>query len=221
VARQRHGLASLSLLQAPLERPWPVPDTPSGGALLVLRDITEHKVEEEAIRQLAYFDPLTGLPNRRLLHDRLRQVQASSHRRHRHGALIFIDLDHFKQVNDRWGHRCGDQLLVELARRLQVSVRACDTVARLGGDEFIVVLADLDARVDVARTQLGQIAAKMLARLARAYELDGHRHQCTASLGAVLFLGNEPTLDQLIGRADAAMYRAKAAGRNALSLAED
>ncbi|MFM2068856.1 MAG: hypothetical protein RLZZ584_3765 [Pseudomonadota bacterium] len=222
--RLRHGLASLSLLQAPLERPWPAPDRAdapaSAGALLVLRDITEHKVEEDAIRQLAYFDPLTGLPNRRLLHDRLRQVQASSHRRQRHGALIFIDLDHFKEVNDRWGHRCGDQLLVELARRLQVSVRACDTVARLGGDEFVVVLADLDAQAAVARTQLGQIATKMLARLARAYELDTHRHRCTASLGAVIFLGNEPTLDELIACADSAMYRAKAAGRNALSLAD-
>ncbi|MEY2689344.1 MAG: hypothetical protein RL375_3543, partial [Pseudomonadota bacterium] len=195
--RTRHGLASVSLLQSPLQRPgeaasqdrhaasapgqaealhdhpvalaaWPVepgwgrPSTPGLGALLVLRDVTEHKVEEEAIRQLAYFDPLTALPNRRLLQDRLRQAQAGSQRRQRHGALIFIDLDHFKQVNDHFGHQCGDQLLVELARRLQVSVRACDTVARLGGDEFVVVLADLDAQADTARAQLAQIAAKML-----------------------------------------------------------
>jgi diguanylate cyclase (GGDEF)-like protein len=190
------------------------------GALLVLRDITELKVEEEAVRQLAYFDPLTTLPNRRLLHDRLRQVQAGSQRRGRHGALLFIDLDHFKQVNDRWGHRCGDQLLVELARRLQVSVRACDTVARLGGDEFVVVLADLDPQESIARGQLGQICSKMLARLARSYDLDGRRHQCTASLGAVLFLGNEPGMDHLIAQADAAMYRAKAAGRNALRISD-
>jgi diguanylate cyclase (GGDEF)-like protein len=209
----RHGLASLSLLQAALDGGAP-------GALLVLRDITEHKVKDEAVRQLAYFDPLTALPNRRLLHDRLQQVQASSQRRGRHGALMFIDLDHFKEVNDRWGHRCGDQLLVELARRLQVSVRACDTVARLGGDEFIVVLADLDPHEQVARSQLGQIAGKMLARLARSYELDGRRHQCTASLGAVLFMGKEPGMDHLIAQADAAMYRAKASGRNALSIGD-
>jgi len=133
---------------------------------------------------------------------------------------LFLDLDHFKQVNDRWGHRSGDQLLVELARRLQVSVRACDTVARLGGDEFVVVLADLDRQEAVARSQLTQIATKMLARLARTYDLDGQRHQCTASLGAVLFIGTEPGLDSLLVQADAAMYRAKAAGRNALVLVE-
>jgi diguanylate cyclase (GGDEF)-like protein len=251
-----HGLASLSLLQSPLQRAagatagvddamppggdvdalsdkplalaaWPVepawgrPMSPGLGALLVLRDVTEHKIEEEAIRQLAYFDPLTALPNRRLLQDRLRQAQASSQRRQRHGALIFIDLDYFKQVNDQYGHHCGDQLLVELARRLQVSVRACDTVARLGGDEFVVVLADLDAQAEVARTQLGQIAAKMLGRLTRTYEIDERRHRCTASLGAALFLGVSPDMDTLLARADAAMYRAKGAGRNALCIADD
>jgi diguanylate cyclase (GGDEF)-like protein len=251
-----HGLASLSLLQTPLQpaaapptgagdvstqagndagletnplalAAWPVepawgrPPSPGLGALLVLRDVTEHKVEEEAIRQLAYFDPLTALPNRRLLQDRLRQAQASSQRRQRHGALIFIDLDFFKQVNDQYGHHCGDQLLVELARRLQVSVRACDTVARLGGDEFVVVLADLDAQPEMARSQLGQIAAKMLGRLARTYEIDERRHRCTASLGAALFMGTQPDMDSLLARADAAMYRAKAAGRNALCIADD
>jgi diguanylate cyclase (GGDEF)-like protein len=251
-----HGLASLSLLQSPLQRAggaalgfhdamspmgeadvrsdnplalaaWPVepaqgrPMSPGLGALLVLRDVTEHKTEEEAIRQLAYFDPLTALPNRRLLQDRLRQAQASSQRRQRHGALIFVDLDYFKQVNDQYGHHCGDQVLVELARRLQVSVRACDTVARLGGDEFVVVLADLDAQAEVARTQLGQIAAKMLGRLTRTYEIDERRHRCTASLGAALFLGLQPDMDTLLARADAAMYRAKDAGRNALCIADD
>ncbi|MBK6853799.1 MAG: diguanylate cyclase [Burkholderiales bacterium] len=254
--RLRHGLASLSLLQSPLQRvggaagdagevpapsqeggrlevdalalaAWPVepgwgrPAAPGLGALLVLRDVTEHKIEEEAIRQLAYFDPLTALPNRRLLQDRLHQAQASSQRRRRHGALIFIDLDYFKQVNDQYGHHCGDQLLVELARRLQVSVRACDTVARLGGDEFVVVLADLDAQAEVARTQLGQIAAKMLGRLTRTYEIGERRHRCTASLGAALFLGVSPDMDTLLARADAAMYRAKGAGRNALCIAND
>ncbi|MEY4747923.1 MAG: hypothetical protein RIQ60_137 [Pseudomonadota bacterium] len=268
-ARLRHGLASLSLLLAPLEGGRPAPassprhaadpparltgdasasngvagmngelhsrwsatlgqhdsqwgqgPTPAAGALLVLRDVTEHKAEEEAVRQLAYFDPLTALPNRRLLEDRLNQVQIASQRRRRHGALLFIDLDHFKEVNDRWGHRSGDQLLVELARRLQVSVRACDTVARLGGDEFVVVLADLDTQAAVAQTQLSQITIKMLARLARAYDLDGQRHQCTASVGAMLFLGSEPGLDTLLAQADAAMYRAKAAGRNALVMVE-
>jgi diguanylate cyclase (GGDEF)-like protein len=255
-ARLCHGLASLSLLQSPLQRAdsaplafaegvrssgevgvhavnplafaawsvepgWGRPASPGLGALLVLRDVTEHKVEEEAIRQLAYFDPLTALPNRRLLNDRLRQAQASSQRRQRHGALIFVDLDFFKQVNDQYGHHCGDQLLVELARRLQVSVRACDTVARLGGDEFVVVLADLDAQAEVARTQLGQIAAKMLGRLARTYDIDERRHRCTASLGAALFMGVLPDMDTLIARADAAMYRAKGAGRNALCIADE
>jgi diguanylate cyclase (GGDEF)-like protein len=241
-----HGLASLSMLQAPAERLatafgdlWDDADNeasaprrtngrtnhraevPGVPALLVLRDVTAHKIEEEAIRHLAYFDPLTALPNRRLLQDRLRQALASSQRRQRHGALIFIDLDHFKQVNDHFGHQAGDQLLIELARRLQVSVRACDTVARLAGDEFVVVLADLDPAFDVARTQLGQIATKMLARLARSYDLGGRRHRCTASLGATLFMGLAQPMERLMTLADSAMYRAKAAGRNAISINEE
>jgi diguanylate cyclase (GGDEF)-like protein len=196
-------------------------EVPGVPALLVLRDVTAHKIEEEAIRHLAYFDPLTALPNRRLLQDRLRQALASSQRRQRHGALIFIDLDHFKQVNDHFGHQAGDQLLIELARRLQVSVRACDTVARLAGDEFVVVLADLDPAFDVARTQLGQIATKMLARLARSYDLGGRRQRCTASLGATLFMGLAQPMERLMTLADSAMYRAKAAGRNAISINEE
>jgi diguanylate cyclase (GGDEF)-like protein len=241
-----HGLASLSMLQAPAERLatafgdlWddngaeaPALRRPTGRvsqrgeapgvpALLVLRDVTAHKIEEEVIRHLAYFDPLTALPNRRLLHDRLRQAQASSQRRQRHGALIFIDLDHFKQVNDQFGHQAGDQLLIELARRLQVSVRACDTVARLAGDEFVVVLADLDPAFEVAQQQLGQIASKMLARLARSYDIGGRRHRCTASLGATLFMGLAQPMERLMSVADGAMYRAKAAGRNAVTISDE
>ncbi len=182
-------------------------------------DITERLRLEKEIHQLAFFDPLTGLPNRRLLQDRLGRVLAGLRRDGRHGALLFIDLDNLKPLNDIHGHKVGDQLLQEVARRLEVCVRDTDTVARYGGDEFIVLLGELDTDLEQARQQAEAIAHKILMHLAEAYALvpaEGVTpvvHSSTASIGMALFDGGGDG-DTVFRRADAAMYRAKASGRN-------
>jgi len=184
--------------------------------IAIARDISERKSAEEAIRHLAFHDTLTGLPNRRLLTDRLQQAMSSSQRKGEHGALMFLDLDQFKQLNDTYGHDVGDLLLQEVARRLHQSIRAVDTVARLGGDEFVVLIQDLSADVDEARMHATTVGHKILASLNDPYVLNGRHHTTTPSIGITLFRGENIAPSELLKQADTAMYEAKASGRNTL-----
>jgi diguanylate cyclase (GGDEF)-like protein/PAS domain S-box-containing protein len=195
----------------------------------VFTDITEHKQIEEEVRRLAFYDPLTNLPNRRLFIDRMEQALNSTARNRSCGALLFLDLDQFKVLNDRHGHFMGDELLIEVARRLSLCVRASDTVARLGGDEFVVLLHDIGSAEAAAgseaaaRDEAQAVAEKIRATLAEPYVLQPSseqldqtpvRHRCTTSIGICIFSGNSENRDELLRRADVAMYEAKAAGRN-------
>jgi diguanylate cyclase (GGDEF)-like protein/PAS domain S-box-containing protein len=180
------------------------------------QDITERKIAEERIKELAFFDPLTRLPNRTLLLDRLKQAIMVTHRHKTCSALLFIDLDHFKTLNDTLGHDQGDLLLKQVALRLNSSVRANDTVARVGGDEFVVVLEDLHPHSGEAATQTRLIGEKILSVLDAPYHLDHVEYRSTASVGATVFQGRECSIDELLKQADLAMYRAKESGRNAL-----
>jgi diguanylate cyclase (GGDEF)-like protein/PAS domain S-box-containing protein len=179
-------------------------------------DISQRKEAEDQIRRLAFFDALTGLPNRRLLNDRLQQALAARARTDREGALLFVDLDNFKTVNDTQGHETGDLLLREVAWRLTSGFREADTVARLGGDEFVVVLADLSGDPDEAATQAGIAGKKILTTLGEPYALAGNVFRCTPSIGITLFGSQRASVDELMKQADIAMYQAKAAGRNNL-----
>ena len=178
-------------------------------------DITENKDAVAEIHRLAYYDPLTHLPNRRLLQDRLGQGLASSTRKGLHGAILFLDLDNFKTLNDTRGHDAGDQLLVEVARRLRATVREGDIVGRLGGDEFVVLLEDLSTEAEVAAMLTKQVGEKVLNALAQPYNFDGYDFHCTASIGIRLYQ-DQKTVEELLRHADLAMYQAKTAGRNIL-----
>ena len=198
----------------------------TGGQFFVfLRDITQRKQMEMKIREMAFQDTLTQLPNRRLLLDRLSQSISTSKRDGHHGAMMFLDLDNFKELNDKYGHEAGDLLLIEVANRLTDCVRGIDTVARFGGDEFAVLLSELLTNRDDSAVQAGIIAEKIRKRLAEPYDLilkhperSDHcvRHCCTASIGVVVFKDGDASPDDLIQRADTAMYQAKLAGRNAV-----
>ncbi len=179
-------------------------------------DITERKAAEEKIQHLAFYDSLTRLPNRQLLMDRLGHALETSERIGREGALLFIDLDNFKALNDTLGHEIGDLFLQQVARRLTSCVRESDTVARLGGDEFVVLLENLSGQAIQAATQTEVIGTKILAALSQACHLATNEYRCTASIGATLFNANSQTTDELMKQADIAMYQAKNAGRNAL-----
>jgi diguanylate cyclase (GGDEF)-like protein len=181
-----------------------------------LIDITQRKAAEVKIEHLAFYDPLTQLPNRRLLLDRLQQALAACARSRRLGAILFIDLDDFKTVNDTQGHDVGDLLLQQVARRLLACVRAHDTVARLGGDEFVVMLEDLSKSPQEAATQAEIVGEKILAALAAPCLLAGHEHHSTGKIGVTLFSDQRETVDDLLKRADLAMYQAKEAGRGTL-----
>jgi len=181
-----------------------------------MTDITYRKAAEEEIYHLAFYDSLTQLPNRRLLLDRLKQALASSFRSGKHGALLFIDLDNFKILNDSLGHDIGDLLLQEVSKRLSNCVREGDTVARLGGDEFVVMLEDLSEDIHDSAKLTETIGEKILNVLGQTYQLDGHLHHSTPSIGVTLFSNNLESIDELMKRADMAMYQAKAAGRNTL-----
>ncbi len=180
----------------------------------LVRDITQRRSDEEEIRRLAFYDGLTGLPNRRLLADHLRHALAASSRSGLYGAVMFLDLDHFKQVNDTQGHAVGDDLLQQVAQRLQMAVREGDTVARLGGDEFVLVLENLSAHHQEAATRAEAVAHKVLQLLAEPCSLQGKPHMATTSVGIALFVENSKSYDDLLKEADAALYQAKAAGRN-------
>jgi len=181
-----------------------------------LIDVTARKEADDKIRLLAFYDSLTQLPNRRLLLDRLQHTLAASARHENHGAVLFIDLDNFKTLNDTMGHNIGDLLLIETANRLQACVREGDTVARLGGDEFVIMLEELSADIHQAAAQAEAVCDKILATICKPYLLQGYAHYCSASIGISLFRNQEITVDELLKRADTAMYQAKNAGRNTL-----
>jgi len=182
----------------------------------IFTDISQRKKAEEEIRQLAFYDPLTQLPNRRLLLERLKMALTASERSKRYGAALFLDLDHFKFLNDTMGHEYGDLLLQAVAERLHACVREVDTVARLGGDEFVILLESLSQDRNEAAYQAELIGEKVRDALDKPYLLKGHSHSSTSSIGIALFFGLEIGQEELFKRADAAMYQAKAAGRNAV-----
>ncbi len=180
------------------------------------RDITEQKRNEDESQRMAFYDALTGLPNRRLLLERLSQAMVTSARSHGQCALLFIDLDNFKDLNDTLGHDVGDQLLEKVANRLVTCIRQGDTVARFGGDEFVVMLEGLHTRLSQASDQVKTVGEKILATLNLPFDLSGNAHYSTPSIGITLFSGHGQSVDELLKRADLAMYQSKAAGRNTL-----
>ncbi len=182
----------------------------------VTRDITQRRQDDARIKELAFFDQLTNLPNRTLLLDRLRQAMAASSRNGQFGALLLVDLDNFKTINDVLGHDMGDLLLKQVAQRLVACVRSEDTVARLGGDEFVVVLSNLSAIESEAARQTESIGEKIVSALDKVYQLNDHTCYCSPSMGANLFIGQRLDSDTLLKQADIAMYRAKNDGGNTL-----
>jgi diguanylate cyclase (GGDEF)-like protein len=191
------------------------------GGIGTVQDITDLKQYEQKIEQMAFFDLLTQLPNRRMLYDRLGHTIATGKRNGLFSALMFIDLDNFKPLNDQYGHVAGDLLLAEVAKRLTGCVRESDTVARFGGDEFVVLLCELDRAENNARELAFNAAEKIRTTLAQSYlfdlDDDGRtkvEHHCTSSIGVVVFNGQKIGTDDILIRADAAMYRAKEDGRN-------
>ena len=184
--------------------------------LAIWTDITQMRRDQEKVQYLAFHDQLTQLPNRVSLMDRLNHADAASYRHGQHGALIFLDLDNFKTLNDTFGHDMGDLLLQQVAARLRASVRSVDTVARLGGDEFVLLLEELDTDLRKAAIQAETAARKIIDALSAPYDLRGHHYDCSASLGITMFDGRAPAVDELLKQADLAMYGAKQAGRNTL-----
>jgi diguanylate cyclase (GGDEF)-like protein/PAS domain S-box-containing protein len=182
--------------------------------IVLSRDITERSQAQLRIEQLAFSDMLTGLPNRRLFLDRLRQSMAVSERNQSYCALLFLDIDKFKTLNDTLGHQVGDILLVQISERLRRAVREYDTVARLGGDEFVVLLEQLGTTEREAAAQAQHVAEKVAAQLSREYDLDGNKYLGTSSIGIALFCGQDINNDELLRRADLAMYQAKSSGRS-------
>ncbi len=202
---------------------------PSLRIISLCRDITERKQLEDQVRKMAFYDTLTNLPNRRMLDDRLAQAMAASRRSGCYGAVMFLDLDNFKPLNDNHGHVVGDLLLIEAANRLKGCIRAMDTVARFGGDEFVVMLCELDTDKIVATAQARVIAEKILSTLSAPYlltVLGGAQaskiieHHCTASIGLTVFVNHEGTREEILTQADKAMYQAKDAGRNLIRFYE-
>ncbi|MDO8845177.1 EAL domain-containing protein [Methylicorpusculum sp.] len=179
-------------------------------------DLSEHKDAEAAIHRLAFYDPLTDLPNRRLLNDRLELAMMVSDRNQAHCAMLLIDLDNFKIINDTKGHGIGDLLLIEVGKRLKSCVRQGDTVARLGGDEFVIMLENLDAELETAVVQAERVGEKIIQSFTQSHLLDGKEHHSSASIGISLFFGSQLTSEEIMKHADTAMYEAKQAGRNAL-----
>ena len=179
-------------------------------------EITKNKEAEAEIHRLAYYDPLTNLPNRRLLHDRIGQALVGSSRSGHYGAVVFLDLDNFKTLNDTRGHDVGDQLLVEMARRIQANVRGGDTVARLGGDEFVLIFEDLSSDIQEATAQISLMGEKIREAILQPCDLGGRAFHCTGSFGATLYRGQGDSVTTLLKYADLAMYKAKSGGRNML-----
>jgi len=192
------------------------PDLEPGVLRVVLTDVTERKAAEKEIKYLTCYDPLTHLPNRRLLLERLHHALARCARRQRQGALLFVDLDNFKNLNDTLGHDKGDLLLQQAAQRLAACVGDGDTVARPGGDEFIVMLEDLGQDVREGALRVETLGARIQDALGRTYGLGGYEFHCTPSIGVALFGARQETVDDVMRQAELALYPAKGAGRNAV-----
>lgn len=180
----------------------------------MIQDISKQKEDAIQIEQLAYFDPLTQLPNRRMLDDRLKQALMLSERSRNYGALLFLDLDNFKILNDTLGHDCGDILLQQVANRLKVVIRERDTVARFGGDEFVILLEGLNTNVVIAAAESEAIVNKILFSINQPYNIDEHTYSSSTCVGISLFLGHQTKPDELLKQADISMYQAKKSGRN-------
>ena len=210
-----------------------MPERETDGGILwhgFITDITEKKAMEEQVRQMAFIDVLTNLPNRRLLSDRLTQAMVSSTRSGCYGALMFLDLDNFKPLNDAYGHAVGDRLLIEVANRLKRCVRGVDTVARFGGDEFVVMISKLEGNRAESIAKAYLIADKIRVALSEPYflgnlhndrQMTTIEHRCTVSIGLNLFIGNDASQDDVLLSADKAMYQAKEAGRNSIQIAPE
>ncbi|WP_181358904.1 sensor domain-containing diguanylate cyclase [Pseudothauera lacus] len=186
---------------------------------IALFDNTAQSAAEAEMQRLANYDPLTQLPNRRLFQDRLAQTVAASRRNGMYGAILFLDLDNFKALNDTLGHDAGDLLLIEVSNRLRSSLREGDTVARIGGDEFVMILDGLGVNEPDAAALAGQIGDKLIARIARPVAVEKTEYECTTSIGVRLF-GPQDNATDLLKQADFALYQAKAAGRNQVRLFE-
>jgi diguanylate cyclase (GGDEF)-like protein/PAS domain S-box-containing protein len=182
----------------------------------IFKDITEHKRVEEEIHNLAFYDVLTKLPNRRLLLDRMRVALTASARTNHSGAVLFLDMDKFKTLNDTLGHEYGDLLLIEVAKRIRSCVRDVDTIARMGGDEFVILLENVDEAEEVALQKVAVIAEKIRTSLAQPYMLNNKEQYSSPSIGVTLYCGNEESEDILLKKSDMAMYQAKDSGRNAV-----
>lgn len=210
--RMRGGTESRTFLAVKL--PLREPDGRIYALCGIATDLTDYRQIQADIHQLAFYDPLTGLPNRRLILDRLRQVLSAFARNQIDGALLFIDLDNFKTLNDTLGHDMGDLLLQQMAQRLSAQVREQDMLARLGGDEFVVMLTELHQSPQEAARRAEQVATKLLRVLGQAYDLQGRNYGCTVSVGVALFSDASGQVEDILKRADMAMYEAKAQGRN-------
>lgn len=206
---------------------------PFGGTSVLLvsaRDATERQQQTRKMEGLAFFDALTGLPNRRLLLDRIAQAMAQSQRSGKHGAVVFLDLDHFKLINDRYGHACGDEVLRQTASRIQQCLRAEDTVSRQGGDEFVVLMVELDEAPEMAQANAERVAEKIRLSLDHPYELplgasppqdQELEFRSPASLGIAMFKGVKSNVEDVLKNADSAMYRAKSAGGNRIEFTRE
>jgi diguanylate cyclase (GGDEF)-like protein/PAS domain S-box-containing protein len=186
--------------------------------VVTVTDVSRQKADAARIRQLAYFDPLTALPNRRLQMDRLERALSDSQISQQFGAILYLDLDDFKSLNDTRGHASGDHLLVQVAQRLTLAVRQGDSVARMGGDEFVVLLQHLGAEWGAAQARALSVAQAVLDSLRQPVEMDEGEHHCTGSIGVTLFCGDQLSVEELLQQADLAMYEAKSSGRNAVRL---
>lgn len=188
----------------------------------IFSDISQLKSDEEEIKRLAFYDPLTELPNRRLLNDRLEQELAITGRSGKNGALLFIDLDHFKNINETLGHSAGDKILMEVAYRLKLRVRDCDTVARISSDEFVVILTELSEQIELACNEARHIAEKLQQTICQVYSVMNHKLYISSSIGIAMFSENSGIPpDDLLKQAGTAMYRAKESGRNMLQFFQD
>lgn len=191
------------------------------GASKIARDISKAKAAEAKIQQLAFYDTLTGLANRRLLQDRLQQTLTKASREKTNFALLFLDLDNFKTLNDTRGHEAGDELLKEASSRLKACVRESDTVARFGGDEFVVILNSKQESTDTSREWVETVARKIIDSFSQPFRLVDFTHTCTTSVGAAIYAGQACTAGDLLKQADQAMYQAKYAGKNSFRIFQD
>ncbi|MBR9869908.1 MAG: EAL domain-containing protein [Gammaproteobacteria bacterium] len=196
-----------------------IPERQDNGSIIwsgFITDISDKKQAEARIHQLAFYDELTGLPNRRLFADRMRQALVASARHQVYGALLYMDLDDFKSLNDTLGHSFGDTLLRNLAEIITRNFRETDTVSRLGGDEFVMILNDLGTSEEAATKNAHQMAESLLEALSKPIYLKNHQYKCEASIGIALFKGVGQPQEELLKRADTAMYEAKSAGRSVI-----